>query len=128
MALSTPISGSRPRLRSARVPHEAFQGCVALDWANGQALVLTGTSGQSTAFDAVNDRIVLCSVGGASTVGGCWVAVGTNPIASAGAGSMWISQQKGVAVYVPAGMLIAGVQGQTGGTLSLIPALISSDP
>jgi len=92
-------------------------------------MTLSGSSGQSTAFDATNDRIVACSVGGASTVGGCWVTVGTNPTAAASAGSMWIGQSSGpVPVYVPAGMLIAGVQGQTAGTLSMIPALLASDP
>lgn len=109
---------------------ESFQGCVALDWANGQAIAtLTGSSQNSVAFDAINDRVVLVSVGGGSAVGGAWISVGTSPIASAGAGSMWIPQQnEPVPIYVPAGMLIAAIQGQTGGTLSMIPALLSSDP
>lgn len=99
---------------------------MALDWANGQAIALGAGSQQSAAFDTVNDRIVAVSVGGASTVVGCWIAVGTNPTASAGAGSMWVAQAGGpVSVYVPAGMLIAGIQGATAGTLSMIPALLA---
>ena len=128
MAVSTAISSFRPRHRAARLSVESFQGCLALDWANGAAITLTGSSQQSAAFDASNDRIVWCSVGGASTVGGCWIAVGTSPTASAGAGSMWLPQGEPLPVYVPAGMLIAGIQGQTGGVLSMIPALIASDP
>ena len=101
---------------------------MALDWANGQAIALGAGSAQSAAFDATNDRVVICSVGGASTVVGAWIAVGTNPIASAGAGSMWIPQQTPVPVYVTAGLLIAGIQGAAGGTLSMVPALLASDP
>ncbi len=127
MALSTVVSGPRPQHRTARLgdnPHPA----LALDWANGLAIALGAGSAQSAAFDTVNDRVVLVSVGGASTVVGCWISVGANPTASAGAGSMWISQAaEPTPVYVPAGMLIAGVQGATGGTLSMIPALLTGN-
>jgi hypothetical protein len=129
MATPTVISGTRPRVRTAHASLETYAGSVALDWANAQAISLSGSSVQSSAFDASNDRIVLCSVGGASTVGGCWIAVGTSPVAAAAAGSMWLSQNSNPQpVYVPAGDLIAALQGQTGGTLSMVPALISSDP
>jgi hypothetical protein len=127
VALSTVISGGRPSHRTARAALESFQGALALDWANGQAIACSASSQQSTAFDATNDRIVMCSVGGASSAGGCWISVGTNPTASAGAGSMWIAQASApTPVYVPAAALIAAVQGQTSGTLSMIPALLAS--
>jgi hypothetical protein len=127
MALSTVMSGPRPMHRSAKLGPDGHPAGLALDWANGQAIALTGASQQSLAFDTVNDRLVMASVGGASTVGGCWIAVGVNPTASGTlAGSQWVSQSAPpVPIYVPAGMLIAGVQGQTGGTLSMIPALLS---
>ena len=126
MVASTVVSGARPNHRTARVSSDSLQAAVALDWANGQAIALGAGSQQSAAFDANNDRVVDVSVGGASTVVGCWINVGTNPTASAGAGSKWIAQAGGpVSVYVPAGMLIAGIQGATGGTLSMIPALLS---
>jgi hypothetical protein len=128
MALSTVISNARPAHRTARVAQDgAFQGALALDWANGQSIALSASSQQSTAFDATNDRIVMVSVGGASTVQGAWITVAAVPVAAAGAGSMWVSSAgPPVPVYVPAGMLIAGLQGATGGTLSLIPALLAS--
>lgn len=127
MATSTVISGARTSHRAARTDLDAFQGTLALDWANGQAVSLSGTSAQSNVFDSKNDRIVFASVGGASTVVGCWISVGTNPTASAGAGSMWVSQDgPPVPIYVPAGMLVAGLQGASAGTLSLIPALIAA--
>jgi hypothetical protein len=126
MATPTAISNRTPLHRTAVVGPNGFAGGLALDWANGQALALTGVSAASAAFDATNDRIVMVSVGGASSVGGCWISVGPAPVAAAGAGSQWIAQSAGpVPVYVPAGMLIAGVQGATGGTLSMIPALIA---
>jgi hypothetical protein len=126
MALSTVVSSGRPQHRGAKLGPDAHQGALALDWLNGQAMALTGVTASSSAFDAANDRVVLVSVGGASTVVGCWINVGTSPSASAGAGSQWISQNAPpVPVYVPAGMLIAGVQGATGGTLSMIPALLT---
>ncbi len=126
MAASTVISGARTGHRAARISMDGFQGALALDWANGEAIALSGVSQQSAVFDANNDLIVALSVGGASTVGGCWVSVGTNPTATAGAGSMWIGQSGGQAyVYVPKGMLIAAIQGATGGTLSMIPALLA---
>lgn len=126
MAVSTVISGGRPSHRTAKVSADGFQGTVAKDFANGQAIALSASSQQSTAFDATNDRIVMVSVGGASTVLGAWISVGTNPTASAGAGSEWISQSAPpVPVYVPAGMVIAGLQGATGGTLAMIPALLA---
>lgn len=128
MATSTVISGARPTHRVARVSSEGFQGCLALDWANGQAVTLSGTHAESAAFDALNDRVVMVSVGGASTVGGAWITVGTAPVATAGAGSMWVPQSnEAVPVYVPAGMLISGLQGQTAGTLSMIPALLATN-
>lgn len=126
MALSTVVSNGRPQHRGAKLGPDAHQGALALDWANGLAMALTAVSAQSAAFDTANDRVVMVSVGGASTVVGCWINVGVAPTASAGAGSQWISQSAApVPVYVPAGMLIAGVQGATGGTLSMIPALLT---
>lgn len=133
MAVSTVISNPRPSHRTARVSQDgAFQGTLALDWANGQILTLTGTSQQSAAFDATNDRIVMVSVGGASTVVGGWIMVGTAPSAGTGVtpstGAQWISQNAPpVAVYVPAGMLIAGLQGANAGSLSMIPALLAGN-
>lgn len=133
MAASTVISNARPSHRTARVSQDgAFQGGLALDWANGQLITLTGTSQQSTAFDTANDRIVMVSVGGASTVVGGWISVGTNPSAGSGvtpsAGAQWVSQNAPpVPVYVPAGMLIAGLQGANAGSLSMIPALLAGN-
>lgn len=126
MADSTVISAARPQHRTARISGAGFQGALALDWANGQAFALGAGSAKSTVFDANNDRVVSVSVGGASTVVGAWITVGANPVAAAAAGSMWIGQSGGeVNIYVPAGMLIAAVQGATGGTLSMIPALLA---
>lgn len=130
MAVSTAISGARSQHRTARVNLDgAFQGALAVDWANGQAIALSGSSQATTnVFDAANDLIVMCSVGGASTVVGCWINVAVTPTATAGAGSMWIAENAApVPVYVPAGMKIAGLQGATGGTLSMIPALLAGN-
>lgn len=125
MAASTAVSSQRPPHTSARLGDNAHQ-MPALDWANGQAIALGAVSVQSVAFDANNDRLVYVSVGGASTVVGAWISVGVNPTATAGAGSLWIPQGNGpVPIYVPAGMLIAGIQGAAAGTLSMIPALIA---
>src|SRR6266702_3788070 len=129
MAVSTAIPGPRAKHRAALVGDNAFQGAVALDWANGQVIALTGSSQQSTVFDSVLDRIVMVAVGGASTVGGGFITVGPAATATASAtaaGSEWIAQAANPQpIYVPAGMVIAGIQGQTGGTLSMIPALAS---
>lgn len=129
MAAATVIAAGRSQHRAARLATDAFQGALALDWANGQAIVtLSGSSQQSSVFDTINDRIVYVSVGGASSVVGCWIAVGTNPIAAASAGSMWVAQAAGpVPIYVPVGMKIAGLQGATAGTLSMVPALIAGN-
>lgn len=128
MAASTAISGMRPGHRTARISGDGFPGALALDWANGQAIALSVFSQTSAVFDAAADRVVLVSVGGASTVVGCWISVGSAPTASAGAGSMWVAQASdAMAIYVPAGMVIAGLQGTTGGTLSMVPALLAGD-
>jgi hypothetical protein len=127
MATPTAVAAARPAHRTARLADNAFTGALALDWANAQALALGSASVQSATFDPVNDRIVMVSVGGASTVLGAWIAVGANPTAAAAAGSMWIAQGAApVPVYVPAGMLVAGLQGATAGTLALVPALLES--
>lgn len=128
MATPTAISNARPIHRAARLGDAAFPGTLALDWANGQAVSLSGSSAQSAVFDSANDRIVYASVGGASTVLGCWITVGANPTAAASAGSMWLAQGAGpVPIYVPAGLLVAALQGATAGTLSLVPALVTGN-
>jgi hypothetical protein len=129
MAASTVIAPGRTQHRAARLAHDAFQGALALDWANGQAIApISGTSQQSSVFDASNDRIVYVSVGGAATVLGAWIAVGSDPTAAVAAGSMWIAQQAApVPVYVPKGMKIAGLQGGAAGTLSMVPALVAGN-
>ena len=124
MAVSTLISNARPRHRAARLPVEAFQGALALDWANGQVVTPGGSSAQSTAFDANNDRIVFVATSAATA----WVTVAANPTASTGAaGNMPIlTTQPAQPIYVPAGMLIAAIAAS--GNISMIPALIASDP
>jgi hypothetical protein len=101
---------------------ESFQGTLALDWANGQVISPAGSSVQSAAFDANNDRIVYVS-----TTATVWITVGTNPTAAtAGAGNMvLLATQPAQPIYVPAGMLIAAIGTAS---VSMIPALISSDP
>jgi hypothetical protein len=129
MATPTVIAGGRTNHRAARVTADAYQGALALDWANAQAIAtLSGSSQASAVFDATNDRIVYVSVGGAASVVGCWISVGAAPTASAAAGSMWIAQGAApVPIFVPYNNKIAGLQGATAGTLSMIPALIASN-
>lgn len=126
MAASTAVSGARPKHRTARLGDNGFPHALALDWANGQAIALSGASAQSAVFDAANDRVVMVSVYSANAVAGeALIAVGLNPTATNGAGSMAVSAP--VAIYVPAGMLIAGLQGPSGSTLLMIPALLAGD-
>jgi hypothetical protein len=128
MATPTPINGGRTQHRAARLATDAFQGALALDWANGQAISLSGSSQQSDVFDTVNDRIVYVSVGGAATVLGTWIAVGPSPTAAASAGALWIAQGSGpVPIYVPAGMVIAALQGGSAGVLSMVAALVAGN-
>lgn len=128
MAVSTAVSGARPQHRAASLSGLPMTSGLALDWANGQAIALTGVSAQSAAFDTKNDRVVYVSVGGGSTVGGCWISVGPNPTAAAAAGAMWISQGgEPFPLYVPAGMLIAAVQGASAGVLTMLPALLTGN-
>lgn len=122
MATPTVISGPRPQHKTARGGDNAIDGAMALDWANGQAVSVGGGSLQSAAFDTKFDRLVMVS-----TDGNCWIAVGANPTASAGAGSMYVSASaQPFPVYVPAGDLVAVIQdGAATGKCSLIPALLS---
>lgn len=129
MAAATVISGRSTPHHSAQLSRDSFPGALALDWANGQAIApISGTSQQSAVFSTVWDRVVYCSVGGASTVVGCWITVGTDPTAAVAAGSLWIpATAPPVPIYVPAGMKIAAIQGATAGTLTMVPALIKGN-
>lgn len=126
MAVSTAVSNPRPHHRSARLGDNAHHA-LALDWANGQSIALSGSSQQSDVFDDVNDCIVMLSVGAASAVlGEAFISVGANPTASATvAGSLAISAP--IEIYVPAGMVIAAIQGSSGTTLFMIPALFTGN-
>lgn len=127
MALSTVISAGRTAHRTARVSGNGFQGTLALDWANGQATVISTTSLQTSVFDATFDRIVYCSPGVTTA---CWITVGTNPTASSSAaGNMLIpAAQAPIPVYVPANNVIAVIGTGSGGSLMTLPALIAADP
>ena len=116
MAASTAVSNLRTRHRAAWVGDNAFQGALALDWANGQVISPAGSSVQSSAFDTANDRIVYVS-----TTATIWVTVAPNPTAvTAGAGNMVIlSTMPPTPIYVPAGMLVAAIGTAS---VSLIPA------
>jgi hypothetical protein len=117
VAASTAVSNARPRHRAPWVGDNAYQGALALDWANGQVIAPAGSSVQSSAFDTVNDRVVFVS-----TTATIWLTVAVNPTAAtAGAGNMVIlSTMPPTPIYVPAGMLIAAIGTAS---VSLIPAL-----
>ncbi len=126
MATSSVISALRPQHRAARLDYATpFQEGLALDWNNGQ---FTG-GGSSIAFDSARDVVVMVTAGGGASCLGFWITVGAPGVsASAGAGSMWIgANQKPAGIYVPATQIINGLQGGSGGFLSMIPALTASN-
>lgn len=118
---STQISG-RPQHRAPRLGDNPMPDCLALDWVNGQAFDTTASSQASTVFDASNDRCVLvsCSGGAFITVG----PVGTT-VPGSGAGTLNIPISAVVPIYVPAGYIIAAIQGASGALLTMVPALLT---
>ncbi len=122
MATPTSISGTRPQVRTAVTVSGYSVPVVALDWANGQAIAIAGTSAASAVFDANNDRVIeACS----ST--DCWITVGTAPTAvAATAGNSFLAAGSLRYIYLPAGFKFAAIQSSASGSIALIPALIAT--
>lgn len=92
---------------------------IALDWLNGQIIVIGATHIESTVFDVANDRVVaLC----ANT--NCWYTVDLSPVASAGAAKMMYLAAGDIRYeYIPFNAKISVIQATAGGFLSAIPAI-----
>jgi len=89
---------------------------VDLNWAAGQYVTFTAVSAQSAAIAA---RVVLVSADA-----NCWIAAGTNPSASAGAGSVFVSASAPpFLLAIQPSWKIAVVQATAGGHLSIMPGV-----
>lgn len=82
--------------------------------ASGQHLAFTGTSAQSSAITATEVTI--------SASKDCYVAFGSNPTASAGAGSMFLAAGALWTRRITSGWKIAAIQSSEAGALSIMPA------
>ena len=121
MAASTKLSLVRTQHRTAKAGPDPLHLCVALDWANGQAITIGAASAAGNVFDAKNDLIVMVSANAA-----CWITVAVAPVAAKAAGSMSIpASGQPVPIYVPAGMTIAVIQDSSSGIMSAVPALVA---
>lgn len=83
-----------------------------LDWANGQMIVVAGSSAQSAALTAVGVTLISDT--------DCYIKWGSNPTAAAAAGNAFL------AAGIPFGLginpgLIAVIQKSAGGNLFILP-------
>lgn len=83
------------------------------DWANGQAVAYTGTAAQSAAITAT---IVMVT---ADTK--CWIKAGTDPTATAGAGSFPLDVGVTLPVAIRSGDKISAIRDTVSGTLVIMP-------
>jgi hypothetical protein len=88
---------------------------VYFDWANGQAVAYTGTAAQSAAITATLVYVT------ADTK--CWIKAGTNPTATAGAGSYPIDIGVSLPVPIRSGDKISAIRDTSSGTLVIMPAV-----
>jgi len=86
-----------------------------LNWAGALNVAIGASSAQSAAITA---RAVLLSPDQ-----NCWVAVGANPTAVVGAGSLFVPQGALLTLPIQPGQRIAVIQTATGGNLSIIPCI-----
>lgn len=86
------------------------------DWTNGQAVAYTGTAAQSTAITA---NLVMVT-----SDQKCWIKAGTNPTATAGAGSFPVAADSILVIGIRSGDKISAIRdGATSGTLVIMPAI-----
>lgn len=85
------------------------------DWTNGQAVSYTGTAAQSAAITAT---VVMVT---ADTK--CWIKAGTNPTATAGAGSFPIDVGVTLTLGIRSGDKISAIRDTVSGTLVILPIL-----
>lgn len=97
------------------MPQRFLQEPESFDMANSQSISLSGSSQQSAAIAA-------SAVWLASTQP-VWVAIGANPTASAGAGSMLIPAATPLRARITRNDKVAAIQGGTGGILSIVPVI-----
>lgn len=88
---------------------------VYFDWANGQAVAYTGTAAQSAAITA---NLVYVT---ADTK--CWIKAGTNPTATAGAGSYPIDIGVSLPVAIRSGDKISAIRDTSSGTIVIMPVI-----
>lgn len=90
---------------------------IAPNWAAGQVVAVSGTSAQSAAIAAA--AVTLTSTTD------CWITAGSNPTATAGAGSDFLPA--GVKWTIPwlSGQKLAVIENASSGNLAIMPALSS---
>jgi len=86
-----------------------------LAWASGQMVAIGVASAQSAAIQA---RAALISADI-----GVWIAAGTNPTASVGAGSLYIGAGVPVTMALQPGWKIANIQASAAGHLAIVPCV-----
>lgn len=78
-----------------------------------QQVTFSGTSAQSSAFAATTKKVSLVSSQD------CYIKFGTNPTATAGAGSFFLPAKVVVKFGVEPGEKVAAIQSSAGGILSI---------
>jgi hypothetical protein len=91
---------------------QPVQLAPVLDWANGQVVAFT-THAESAAIAA--NGVILCSTAD------CWYTVGSTPVATVGAGSLFLPAGVLWGQTILSGQKISVVQNAAGGTLSIMP-------
>jgi len=86
-----------------------------LNWTAGAVIALGAASAQSAQLQC---RAVLLSADQ-----NCWIAAGTTPTASVGAGSVFLAAGAFVTIPIQPGWRIAGIQQSVAGNLSIIPCV-----
>lgn len=85
-----------------------------VDISGAQIKAYSSTSVQSSAVNSDVVRLVSTS--------DCWVTMGANPTAAAGAGSFYLPAKSPLVVNMTAGNLIAVIRDTADGTLSILPS------
>lgn len=85
------------------------------DWADGQAVAISGTTAPSTAIAA--DEVLL------SSTTNVWITVASAPVATKGAASLYLAAGVPLHIQIIPGQKVAGIQDSAAGTLTIIPVL-----
>jgi hypothetical protein len=85
------------------------------DWTNGQLVAYTGTHAQSTAITA-NAVMVTADTK-------CWIKAGTNPTATAGAGSYPLDIGVTLVIGIRSGDKISAIRDTASGSIAIMPVI-----